>query len=67
MTDYIISQVGKTLTSESAIKIVKYDNKVSRLIFNLDGTIPDGLRLYCAFLNPKTGKYFYSPVINNGD
>ena len=51
------------LTSESAIKIAKYDNKVSRFIFNLDGTIPEGLRLYCAFLNPKTGKYFYSPVI----
>ena len=63
--DYTITQTGKELTSASSIKINKYDNKVSRLVFNLDGTIPEHLRLYCAFLNPKTKKYFFDPVITD--
>lgn len=62
MTDYLITQTDRTLSS-SSIKLIKYENKVSRFTFNLDGTIPEGLRLYCAFLNPKTKKYFYTPVL----
>jgi len=62
VTDYLITQTDRTLNSAS-IKLVKYENKVSRFTFDLDGTIPEGLRLYCAFLNPKTKKYFYSPVL----
>lgn len=61
--DYVITQTGKDLTSGSSFKINRYDNKISRFVFNLDGTIPDFLRLYCAFLNPQTKKYFYTPVL----
>lgn len=61
--DYEVTQVGKTLTADK-IKINKYDNKISRLVFNFDGTIPDG-RMYCAFKNPVTNDYFYQPVTNS--
>lgn len=61
--DFEITQVGKTLTSEK-IKINKYDNNISRLVFNFDGTIPDG-RKYCAMKNPITGTYFFLPITNN--
>ena len=67
MTDYLITQTGTTLSSASSIKLIKYENKVSRFTFELDGTIPEGLRLYCAFLNPKTKKYFYAPVLYEND
>ena len=66
MTDYIITQSDRTLTS-SAIKIVKYENKVSRLVFQLDGTIDESLKLYIAAKNPKTGKYFFSLLLPDGD
>lgn len=64
--EFHIKQVGKTLScSDSAGKIIinKYDNKVSKIIFNLDGTIPG--RVYFALRNPVTGRYFISPIINN--
>lgn len=60
--DYKIKQVGKTLTADK-IKINKFDNKVSRLLFELDGTIPG--RLYLAMKNPVTKKYFYSLLTDN--
>lgn len=63
MIDYVITQTGKSLSSEK-IKLNKYDNKVSRLVFNLDGTIPGNL-LFLAMKNPVTGEYFYSPVTDN--
>ncbi len=55
--DYAIIQEGKSLSSDK-IKINKYDNKISRLVFTLDGTIPG--RLYLAMKNPITGRYFYN-------
>ena len=64
--DHHIKQVGKVLTcTDSSGKIVvnKYDNKTSRIIFDLDGTIPG--KLYFALLNPTTKKYFLTPINNN--
>ena len=64
--EYHIKQVGKILTcTDNSNKIVinKYDNKVSRIVFNLDGTIPG--RLYFVLLNPKTQKYSMMPLVND--
>lgn len=54
--DYNITQTGKVLSSDK-IKINKFDNRVSRLTFSLDGTIPG--RLYIALKNPITKSYTY--------
>lgn len=64
--EHHIKQVGKVLTctdDSGKITINKYDNKTSRIIFDLDGTIPG--KLYFALLNPKTNKYFLTPIVNN--
>lgn len=66
LTDYIITQTEKLLTTTSSIKLVKNENRVSRLVFRFDGTIPARTRLYCAFYNYKTNKYFYTPILYNG-
>lgn len=66
LTDYIITQTEKLLTTTSSIKLVKNENRVSRLVFRFDGTIPTRTRLYCAFYNYKTNKYFYTPILYNG-
>lgn len=66
MTDYVITQTERTLSS-STIKLVKYENKVSRLVFDLDGTIPEGLHLYLATCNPKTKKINYIPILYDND
>ena len=67
MTDYVIKQEGTTLSSDSAIKLMKYENKVTRLVFDLDGTIDSNLRLYCSFYNKITNKFFYTPVLKDDD
>ena len=64
--EHFITQTGKNLVcSNESGKIIinKYDNKISKFVFNLDGTIPG--RLYFALLNPVTQKYFITPVVNN--
>lgn len=66
LTDYVVTQTGKLLTTPSTIKLVKNENRVSRLVFNFDGTIPEDARKYCAFYNYKTNKYFYTPIIFDG-
>lgn len=66
LIDHFITQVGKVLTVDndsSKIVINKYDNKISRINFKLDGTIPG--RLYFAMLNPITNKYFLLPLMEN--
>ena len=60
--DFNIVQTGKTLSSDKII-INKYDNKISRLFFNFDGTILG--RLYFAMLNPITNKYCMKPILNS--
>ena len=67
MTDYVINQVGYQLTGNT-IKISKYENKVSRLVFNLDNTIDtDQLHLFVSVHNPKTSKVVYSPILKKDD
>ena len=62
--DFTINQSGTLLTTNETIKLVKYENKVSRIFFNLDGSIDTSqLRLIVAMKNPKTGKAFYSPLL----
>lgn len=64
--EHFITQTGKNLVcSNESGKIIinKYDNKISKIIFNLDNTIPG--RLYFAMLNPVTKKYFIAPLVNN--
>ena len=64
--EHFITQTGKNLVcSNESGKIVinKYDNKISKIIFNLDNTIPG--RLYFAMLNPVTKKYSMNPLVNN--
>lgn len=66
LIDHFITQVGKVLTVDNdsgKIVINKYDNKISRINFKLDGTIPG--RLYFAMLNPITNKYFLLPLVEN--
>lgn len=60
--DFNIVQTGKTLSSDKII-INKYENKISRLFFNFDGTILG--RLYFAMLNPITNKYCMKPILNS--
>ena len=60
--DFNIVQTSKTLSSDKII-INKYDNKISRLFFNFDGTILG--RLYFAMLNPITNKYCMKPILNS--
>lgn len=62
--DHFITQTGKNLvcTNETGkIIINKFENKISRMVFNLDDTIPG--RIYFAMLNPVTGKYFILPIV----
>lgn len=64
--EHFITQTGKNLVcSNESGKIIinKYDNKISKFVFQLDNTIPG--RLYFAMLNPVTNKYFISPLVNN--
>lgn len=64
--EHFITQTGKNLVcSNESGKIVinKYDNKISKIIFKLDNTIPG--RLYFALLNPVTKKYFITPLVDN--
>lgn len=66
LIDHFVTQVGKVLTVDNdsgKIVINKYDNKISRINFKLDGTIPG--RLYFAMLNPITNKYFLLPLVEN--
>ena len=63
--DHFITQTGKNLvcTNENGkIIINKFENKISRIVFNLDDTIPG--RLYFAMLNPVTGKYSMMPIVD---
>lgn len=60
--DFYITQKEKVLSSDKIV-INKYDNKISRLNFNLDGSIPG--RLYLALKNPITKKYFMTPLLSN--
>lgn len=63
--DHFITQTGKILvcTNENGkIIINKFENKISRIVFNLDDTIPG--RLYFAMLNPVTGKYSMMPIVD---
>lgn len=64
-TDFIVKQQGRDLTLLDSSKIVinKYDNKVTRIVFEFDETIPG--RYYFAMKNPVTGKYRILPIINN--
>lgn len=64
--EHFITQTGKNLVcSNESGKIIinKYDNKISKIIFKLDNTIPG--RLYFAMLNPVTNKYFITPLVND--
>lgn len=66
LIEHVIKQSGKVLTCENEsgkIVINKYDNKISKFVFQLDNTIPG--RLYFAMLNPVTNKYFITPLVNN--
>ena len=66
LIEHVIKQSGKVLTCENEsgkIIINKYDNKISKFVFQLDNTIPG--RLYFAMLNPVTNKYFISPLVDN--
>lgn len=66
IVEYHISQSGKVLTcTDESGKIIinKYDNKVSKIVFSLDGTVPG--RLYFALLNPTTKEYSMTPILNN--
>ena len=67
ISEFHIKQVKKELTcTDTPNKIVlnKYDNKVSKIIFDFDNTIVDG-RLYFVMLNPITKKYSFTPIINS--
>lgn len=64
--DYHLKQVGKVLTcTDESNKIIinKYDNKVSRILFDFDSSIFG--RLYFAMLNPITKRYFFTPIVDN--
>ena len=64
--EHFITQTGKNLVcSNESGKIIinKYDNKISKINFKLDDTIPG--RLYFAMLNPVTSKYFLIPLVDN--
>lgn len=63
--NYIVKQEGRTLTLVDSSKIIinKYDNKVAKIVFELDETITG--RPYFAMLNPVTDKYHIIPIINN--
>lgn len=67
ISEFHIKQVKKELTcTDTPNKIVlnKYENKVSKIIFDFDNTIVDG-RLYFVMLNPITKKYSFTPIINS--
>ena len=67
ISEFHIKQTKKELTcTDTPNKIVlnKYDNKVSKIIFDFDNTIVDG-RLYFVMLNPVTKKYSFTPIINS--
>ena len=62
-TDYVITQSGDDLTIDNPIKIMKYDNKISRIVFKVEDNIKENTRLYCAILNPHTKRYHYEPLL----
>lgn len=66
-TDYVITQKGQDLITDSAIKIQKYENKVSRLIFKVEDWLNENARLYAAILNPETKRYHYEPLLQTND
>lgn len=66
--DFTINQIGTQLTTSATIKLVKYENKVSRIFFTLDGSIDTSqLHLIVALSNPKTKKTIYSPLLREDD
>lgn len=67
ISEFHIKQTKKELTcTDTPNKIVlnKYDNKVSKIIFDFDNSITGG-RLYFVMLNPVTKKYSFTPIINS--
>lgn len=63
--DYVITQTGQDLSCSSAIKLQKYENRRSRLVFELEDWLAHEARLYCALLNPETKRYHYEPVLED--
>ena len=67
ISEFHIKQTKKELTcTDTPNKIVlnKYDNKVSKIIFDFDDYITGG-RLYFVMLNPITKKYSFTPIIDS--
>ena len=67
ISEFHIKQTKKELTcTDTPNKIVlnKYDNKVSKIIFDFDDYITGG-RLYFVMLNPITKQYSFTPIINS--
>lgn len=67
ISEFHIKQTKKELTcTDTPNKIVlnKYDNKVSKIIFDFDDCITGG-RLYFVMLNPITKQYSFTPIINS--
>ena len=67
ISEFHIKQTKKELTcTDTTNKIVlnKYDNKVSKIIFDFDDYITGG-RLYFVMLNPITKQYSFTPIINS--
>ena len=65
--DYIITQNGYNLECPTSIKIQKMENKVTRLVFNLEDWLVETTRPYVAFLNPETLRYHYEPILFDGE
>lgn len=64
--DYHIKQEGKSLSCTDELgKIVinKFDNKISRIVFEFDNSISG--RLYFVMLNPETKLYSFFPIVDN--
>lgn len=64
--DYHIKQEGKSLSCTDELgKIVinKFDNKISRIVFEFDNSISG--RLYLVMLNPETKLYSFFPIVDN--
>lgn len=65
-TDYIITQSGTKLSTDSTIKIIKYENKVTRFVFKVEDRLKP-FRLYFAIQNPVTERYHYEPLLYDGE
>ena len=66
-TDYVITQTGAELSTPAAIKLQKYENRVSRLVFQVEDWLSETARLYVAILNPETKRYHYEPLLQDDD